>query len=187
MNAVDHMAEELRRLPPGMLEDIIRIRDSRELKQSARANFGQVLERKGDENMAKNLDEKQRFIELRAEGYSYRRISEELGVSKPTLISWSRDLSQQIHNLRAVELEHLQASFFANKKQRLEAFGKRLEGILQELEKRDMKDVSTAQLLTIALQYGDKLKAEEAPLVLRGIETPLDFQLLEGAPITWEG
>jgi hypothetical protein len=32
----------------------------------------------------------QRFIELRAQGWTYARLMTELNVSKPTLIAWSR-------------------------------------------------------------------------------------------------
>ena len=41
--------------------------------------------------MSKTLDERQQFIELRAKGYSFQKISDELNISKPTLIEWSKD------------------------------------------------------------------------------------------------
>ena len=39
-----------------------------------------------------DLEKQQRFVFLRAEGWSFARIVEELNVSKPTLINWSRKL-----------------------------------------------------------------------------------------------
>ena len=39
--------------------------------------------------MVKTIEDKQRFVELRAKGLSFERIAEELKVSKPTLIKWS--------------------------------------------------------------------------------------------------
>ena len=41
----------------------------------------------------------QRFIELRAQGWSYARLVTELNVTKPTLIAWSRKHQFQIQNL----------------------------------------------------------------------------------------
>ena len=50
----------------------------------------------------------QRFVQLRSQGCSFARIADELNVSKPTLIKWSRKFQYEIQNLRAVELEALQ-------------------------------------------------------------------------------
>ena len=38
----------------------------------------------------KDAQTQQQFVLLRAEGRSFNRIAEELNVSKPTLINWSR-------------------------------------------------------------------------------------------------
>ena len=40
----------------------------------------------------------QRFIELRAQGWTYARLLVELNVSKPTLIAWSRKHQFEIQN-----------------------------------------------------------------------------------------
>ena len=52
-------------------------------------------------------DEKtvQRFIELRASGWTYARLMTELNTSKPTLINWSRKYQFEIQNLKAIELD----------------------------------------------------------------------------------
>ena len=55
---------------------------------------------------------KSKFIELRAKNWSYNRIADELKVSKQTLITWSKDLSHVISNLRAMEIEELQERYF---------------------------------------------------------------------------
>ena len=48
---------------------------------------------------------KERFIELRAKGWSFDRIAKELGKAKQTLIDWSKDLQDEIANCKALELE----------------------------------------------------------------------------------
>jgi transposase len=49
--------------------------------------------------MAKDTKTRERFMELRAKGHSFDKISEELKVSKPTLIQWRKDLEKQIAKL----------------------------------------------------------------------------------------
>jgi len=38
------------------------------------------------------IETKHQFIKLRAKGYSFDKIAEELGKAKQTLIGWSKDL-----------------------------------------------------------------------------------------------
>lgn len=109
---------------------------------------------------------KEKFLELRASGFSFAVISEKLGVSKPTLISWSRELSIEISNSRTLRMDELFQKFAVSKEKRVEAFGKRLDGILAELDKRNLEELKTETLLTLALKYGEMLRAENEPLTL---------------------
>ena len=74
----------------------------------------------------KDNETKEKFIELRAKGYSFDKISSELKVCKQTLIYWSRDFEEEIGNLKAIELEALQEQYFMTKKQRIEKLGETL-------------------------------------------------------------
>jgi hypothetical protein len=49
----------------------------------------------------------QRFIELRAQGWTYARLMVDLNVTKPTLIAWSRKYQFDIQNLHSIKLEAL--------------------------------------------------------------------------------
>ncbi|HOD08588.1 MAG TPA: helix-turn-helix domain-containing protein [Myxococcota bacterium] len=113
---------------------------------------------------------KERFVELRAEGRSYADIAAALGVSKPTLIAWGRELRKEVANARTLRLDALFEQYAIAKAKRIEVFGKRLEAILTELDKRDLSDVATGQLLKLALDYLSKMKAEEDDLVYQGEE-----------------
>jgi len=97
-------------------------------------------------------DEKtvQRFIELRAQGRTYAQLMTELGVSKPTLIAWSRKHQFQIQNLRAIELEALADQWLASVTERVKALGQQLHRVEAELATREVKDLTTAQLYTLA-------------------------------------
>jgi hypothetical protein len=56
----------------------------------------------------------QRFVELRAHGWTYARLMVELNVTKPTLIAWSRKHQFEIQNLHAIELEALREKWLAS-------------------------------------------------------------------------
>jgi len=113
---------------------------------------------------------KERFIELRSAGRSFADIATTLNVSKPTLIAWSKELKKEIANARTLRLDLLFEKFAVGKAKRIEIFGERLNSILAELDSRDLHDVPTPTLMKLALEYGTKLKAEEADLVILGDE-----------------
>ncbi len=116
---------------------------------------------------AGKVDLQEQFIELRASGLSYTKISRKLNVSKPTLIAWSKDLKWEISNAHALRMDALFERFAVSTEKRIKVFGKRLEAILKELDKRDLSKVRTEALLTLALKYGEWLRSEYIPLVLR--------------------
>ena len=97
-------------------------------------------------------DEKtiQRFIELRSQGWPFARLSAELNVSKPTLINWSRKHQFHIQNLRAIELEALADKWLCSVSERLNHLGAQLQEVEAELAGRDLKDLSTNQLHSLA-------------------------------------
>jgi len=125
----------------------------------------------------KHAGEKERFIELRAEGLSYADIAVKLNVSKPTLIAWGKDLQREVANARTLRLDALFEKYAVAKSKRIEVFGKRLEAILAELDTRKLEDVSTSALLKLALAYGDRLKDEAEPLKM--IQEQVDAELAD--------
>ena len=135
----------------------------------------------------KNAQEKERFIELRAEGRSYSDIAVALKVSKPTLIAWGKELQRDISNARTLRMDELFEKYAVAKAKRVEVFGERLNAILAELDKRDMADVPTSSLLALALKYGENLKDEYQPLSLRGEDLDLNesWDLATKTPNTW--
>ena len=106
------------------------------------------------------LETKERFIELRAKGWSFDKIAKELGKAKQTLIDWSKELQDEIANRKALELEALYESYFLLKENRLQTLGVMLTKIKKELEKRNLSDVPTDKLLDLLLKYESQLKDE---------------------------
>ena len=92
----------------------------------------------------------QRFVELRAQGWSFARIAAELNVSKRTLIDWGRKFQFDIQNARAIELEALQEQLLASRETRLRALGEQLRQVEDELKKRNIADIPTARLFSLA-------------------------------------
>lgn len=133
----------------------------------------------------KNTEQKEKFIELRAAGRSYQDIAGILKVSKPTLIAWGKELQNDILNARTLRLDELFEKYLIAKTKRVEAFGKRLESILQELNKRTLADVPTVALLGLALKYGENLRDEYEPLRLNGDEEEFDFSTVVLDRPTW--
>jgi len=107
-----------------------------------------------------STDLKERFIELRAKGWSFDKIARELGKAKQTLIDWSKELQHEIANRKALELEALYESYFLLKENRLQNLGTMLTKIKEEIERRDLSDVPTDKLLDLLLKYESQVREE---------------------------
>lgn len=109
---------------------------------------------------AGKLELKSQFIELRAKGWSYVKISRKLKVSKNTLANWGAELEGEIASLKAMELEALYEKSYMTKEARIKLLGAQLKGIQDELKKRGLEDVSTDKLLDMELKLYQALQAE---------------------------
>ena len=129
------------------------------------------------------LQTKERFIELRAKGWSFDKIAKELGKAKQTLIDWSKELQGEIANRKAVELEALYESYFILTENRLQTFGVMITKIKDEVEKRDLSDVPTDKLLELLLKYNAQAKEEIVEPIYKSsqelTEDRLDRELLD--------
>src|SRR5512141_3080892 len=115
----------------------------------------------------KDITERERFVELRAQGKSFAAIAEEIGVSKTTLITWSRELYEQIKNLRAINEEALCERYRLTKQHELETLSQRLDAVEAEITKRDLSNVPTPKLYGLLFKLMDQTKERRTPLVLQ--------------------
>ena len=129
------------------------------------------------------IETKERFIELGAKGCSFDKIAKELGKAKQTLIDWSKELQDEIANLKALELEALYEKYYLLKENRLQTFGAMLTKIKEEVERRDLSDVPTDKLLELLLKYNSQVKEEIVEPTFKSsqelIEERQDRELLE--------
>lgn len=99
------------------------------------------------------FDVKQRtFIELRAEGLSLAKISAQIGISKPTLIKWTRECGLELNNHKTLVIDEMKASFQASKKDVIEKLVKLANRLDDEIANRDLSDVSTEKLIRLSME-----------------------------------
>ena len=133
--------------------------------------------------MSYNIQDKERFIELRAKGWSFDKIAKETGKAKQTLIDWSKELQDEIANRKALELEALYEKHYLLKENRIETFGVLLRKLKDEVMSRDLSDVPTDKLLDLLLKYNSQVKEEIVEPIYKSsqelIEERQDRELLE--------
>lgn len=111
-----------------------------------------------------DIEKQERFVGLRAQGWSFARIVKELDVSKPTLINWSRKYQCEIQNYRAMLLEQLREKWLSATETRVNFLGEQLRKVETELAKRDTSDLATAQLFSLAERLRRQIKQEIGPM-----------------------
>jgi len=128
----------------------------------------------------KDVETRQRFVELRAQGKSLRAAADELGVGKQTLVRWEREHREQIENLKAIELEALTERYRLTVQAQVERYGAFLEQVTEELRKRDLTTVPTSKLFDIMVKLESRVEAMCPAPTLRDDEEIADQQALRG-------
>lgn len=105
---------------------------------------------------------RQKFVERRAQGWSLVRIAAELGVARSTLIEWSRQLRFQLQNQLAIELDELQNRLLGPRQHRATVLAEKLAAVEAELKKRDLSQVPTTHLFTLAAALRRQIVQETA-------------------------
>ena len=128
----------------------------------------------------KDVETRQRFVELRAQGKSLRAAADELGVGKQTLVRWEREHREQIENLKAIELEALTERYRLTVRAQVERYGAFLEQVTEELRKRDLTTVPTSKLFDIMVKLESRVEAMCPAPTLRDDEEIAEQQALRG-------
>ncbi|MBI2473379.1 helix-turn-helix domain-containing protein [Candidatus Uhrbacteria bacterium] len=110
---------------------------------------------------------KDQFVELRAQGMSFASISSRLNVSKGTLVAWSKELKDELGNMRQIQLEAIREKFRMGSQRRMELFVKQLDAVEGELATRTLDIVSTEKLFDMLVKLGHELNATDAPLTFK--------------------
>lgn len=110
--------------------------------------------------MAKKPQLAERFMELRLSGKTYQAISEELGVSKQSLIEWSKDkkISEALDFGKLVRFQELIRKYQLHREASISRYAEIVNKCMEELEGRDLTNLSTEKLVKMLLLLHKKLE-----------------------------
>lgn len=114
---------------------------------------------------------KHKLIELRAKGYSYRKIASILHIGMNTAWDWAQEFKDKIEQLRKLELDDLYERSYIAHEARIKCLSKITSKMLDEIENRDLKGIYTDKLLEINLKYLESLANEKIETKNNIIET----------------
>jgi hypothetical protein len=95
-------------------------------------------------------DTKNRFLDLRARGWSLGRIAERIHVCKTTLIMWNRELQWEINTVRAMDREAIFEKIKTSLDQDLSQIIAQRKKLQKEIASRKLDDVPTERLYHLA-------------------------------------
>ena len=98
-------------------------------------------------------EDKVKYIQLRAEGKSYRAISKEIGVCKDTCQRWEADLKAEIAERKAEQLEELYESYHMTRQARITQLGEAVKKIDSAIDLVGFDEASPERLLDLKLKY----------------------------------
>lgn len=129
--------------------------------------------------MDKNELKRVKFVQMRSQGLSFNKISEEIEISKPTLIKWSRELTFEIQNEIEFKKEEIRREMRLDYRRSLEIKSLILEKLEAEIEQSNFSTLSKIKLVELALQLSEKA-CVGLNLKTRGI--PEAGEVIEWAP-----
>jgi hypothetical protein len=99
-----------------------------------------------------------RFLNLRAQGWTFARIADHLHVSKPTLLDWNHKHQSEIDSLKANQERSIQEAAQAARQLRLEHLTLFHTTLRQELIKRTLQALSDDEVQALATEIGQQIE-----------------------------
>jgi hypothetical protein len=103
-------------------------------------------------------EKRDKFVELRAQGWSLSHIATELDITKRTLVEWNRDLATEVQSLRTLEFELLQEKILASREEELNRLYRLQKDIADELGNRRLKYIDTEKLFRLSLDLRQEIE-----------------------------
>jgi hypothetical protein len=131
----------------------------------------------------KTQEEIQKFIQLRAQGYSFDKIAKKMKISKSTLLKWSRKYALEIANARSCGLEALRQRYCLSPEAKVQMWGYIVDELMAEIADRRLgrlANVTTERLFNMLMKAQEKLeKSYVEPLFISEEEIEEYHQLQE--------
>lgn len=114
--------------------------------------------------MAYSNDQKLQFVAKRAQGLSFEKIAQELGITKNTLLTWQGELYSQIKEQEFFEVQELTEQFRVTRRDRFEVTARLLGAVRDELARRanaeQLTDLPLDKLVNLALVLEKRLSQD---------------------------
>ena len=104
------------------------------------------------------LDAQDKFVELRAQGWTLGHIATELHYSKRTLVDWNRELADEVKAFRAAEMELLKEKFLATREEDLSRLCRLQKDVEDELANRSLKFIPIDKLFKLAADLRQQIR-----------------------------
>jgi len=98
-----------------------------------------------DKKNAKQVE----FITLRADGISFDKIANQLNISKPTAIQWSKLFEEDIKELQFITYLEIKEAYSWSKKKKYENLLKQIDKIDEAILNADLSTTSLKELVTV--------------------------------------
>jgi hypothetical protein len=113
---------------------------------------------------------KNKFIQLKSDGLSLRKISDKINVSVPTLASWNAEFKKEISRLEYLKCQELIEKYEVAKCYRVEGLAKELQRINDSIDKKSYDDLSLKCLHDLRRNLKSELMGE-----VLGVRYPTDY------------
>ena len=110
------------------------------------------------------IEDKLKYVQLRAEGKSYRAIAKEIGIHKDTCTRWEAELREQIAEHKEVRLKELYDSYHMTREARITQLGEAVKTIDTAIDTIGLSEANPEKLLDLKLKYSAALKDEYLPI-----------------------
>lgn len=121
---------------------------------------------------------KQQFITMRIEGQSFEAIAKSLSISKSHLVEWNKETETRtaINEGLAIRLNDTVRTLEMGKQARLSAMLKTYKKVIEEIEKRDLSDVSTEKLIQLSVLLNHKINDQNISVEIGNNEGFVRFE-----------
>ena len=131
-------------------------------------------------------DQRMAFVMQRAQGKSFDKIADDLGITKQTLIKWQGELFAQIREQEFYEIQLITEAYAVTRRQRFDATAKTLGAVLAELARRvdtdQLAEMPTDKLVNLALILEKRLM-QDTGRELVSVRTGDIFEDIQGTYI----